>query len=77
MFSDEGRERFYLLLRELSESSIRELYEAIRNALAEDDALPAGGKKYGVREFPDFGWQAAALERVLTERRIPFEKIKW
>jgi hypothetical protein len=77
MVSDETREGWYQLFHALSEGAIRELYEAIRRALAEDDALPTGRKKYGVREFSDFGLEATVLERVFTDRGMKFEKIKW
>jgi hypothetical protein len=41
---------------EASPNGLLSMYKAIALALHEDDQLPAGEKKFGVREFSD--WRA-------------------
>jgi hypothetical protein len=73
-----NEERFHLLLADVKNETLSELHEAIRRALAEDDALPEGMmKKYGVREFGDFRAECRAIERILAERRVSFTPVRW
>ena len=58
-----------------SEKPLICLYEAIRNALEEDDKLSE--KKYYVREFKDWKECADELERVMREKKINFSPILW
>ena len=59
-------------INKLSKRALRLLYYAIRDALNEDDQLPEGKKKYGVREFPDFHEFSVALEKVMDEKDISY-----
>ncbi|MFN6268497.1 MAG: hypothetical protein ACK45D_19945 [Alphaproteobacteria bacterium] len=61
-----------------SDNGLKMLYEAIRDALAHDDAIPAGrDKTYDVREFSDWRETADKIEAVLKERGVSFETITW
>lgn len=60
-----------------SEGGLRGLHDALRGALAEDDQLPKGAKKYGVREYADFREQSDLMEEVMRERDIDFTPISW
>jgi hypothetical protein len=64
-------------LQLLSTSGLLELYKAIQKALEEDDRLPNGQKKYGVREFPDFRQEADEIERELDKRQREYVRIAW
>ena len=61
----------------VSTAGLLELHKAIQKALDEDDKLPNGQKKYGVREYPDFRQQADEIERELDKRRQEHVKIIW
>ena len=61
----------------LTTGAVRELHQAIKQALAEDDRLPEGKKVYGVREFPDFRQEADELETELDRRKEKFTRIVW
>lgn len=61
----------------LSDGSLRDLHQALSEALETDDRLPQGKKIYGVRELPGWRPQANAYEAELTKRKIPFNKINW
>jgi hypothetical protein len=56
---------------------LRVLHDEIRRVLAEEDARPNEGKRYGVRKFPDFKMQADVIERILRNREQSFEPIAW
>src|SRR6266478_9720335 len=56
-------------IKGLSTNGLKLLYTTIASALAEDDALPANAKKYGVREYPDWRQQADAIEAELVSRK--------
>lgn len=49
----------------------------MRQALEEDDLLPEGGKKYGVRKYADFREQSDLMQEVMREREIKFDPIPW
>ena len=53
------------------------IYDAIRNALKEDDTLPGNQKKYFVREFSDWEDTVHLLEEVLNQRNVEYERINW
>jgi hypothetical protein len=53
------------------------LHTTIAKALAEDDALPANAKTYGMREYPDWRHQADDIEAELTSRGETFTPIAW
>jgi hypothetical protein len=62
----------------LSEGTVREQYDLIRDTLAKDDALPEGVEpRSGIRRFADFWIQADLFEEAMRHRGIEFEKIKW
>ena len=67
---------FIMDLNKLSENAIKLLYNAINDALIEDDALSTK-KIYGVREYPDFKEFADMLEQIMINRNISFQKIVW
>lgn len=61
-----------------STNGLKMMHEAIRNALAHDDALPSGQEKiYGVREFADWREQADKIEAELNSRGVTYTKIIW
>jgi hypothetical protein len=65
-------------LGHLSTPSLELLHDAIRAALAHDDALPPGSPpRFGAREFPDWRVQADTLELELTRRGVKPAKINW
>ena len=55
------------------------MYEAIRGALAADDALKRQGLaiRFRVRETPDWRKHAADLESEMLKRGMRFEVINW
>lgn len=61
----------------LSDGSLKDLHQALSEALKADDELPPERKTYGVRELPGWRPQADAYEAELTKRKIPFEAIDW
>jgi len=61
----------------LSTNGLNLLHTTIATALAEDDALPKDGKRYGVREYPDWRRQADDIEAELASRQQRFEPIGW
>jgi hypothetical protein len=59
--------------------SLTMMYEAIRGALAADDALKRQGLaiRFRVRETPDWKKHAADLESEMLKRGMRFEVIDW
>ena len=59
--------------------SLAMMYEAIRGALAADDALKAQGQepRFRVRETPEWKNHAADLEAEMLKRGMMFEVIDW
>jgi hypothetical protein len=59
--------------------SLTMMYEAIRGALAADDALKRQGLaiRFRVRETPDWKKHAADLESEMLKRGMRFEAIDW
>ena len=59
--------------------SLTMMYEAVRGALAADEALKKQGEetKFRVRETPDWKEHAAALEAEMLRRGMFFETIHW
>ena len=59
--------------------SLTLMYEAIRGALAADDALKRqeSETKFRVRETPDWRHHAADLEAEMLKRGMMFEVIDW
>ena len=59
--------------------SLTLMYEAVRGALAADDALKKQGEetKFRIRETPDWKEHAAALEAEMLKRGMFFEVIDW
>ena len=59
--------------------SLTLMYEAIRGALAADDALKRqeSETKFRVRETPDWRHHAADLETEMLKRGMMFEVIDW
>jgi hypothetical protein len=60
-------------------SSLTMMYEAVRGALAADDALKRKGEEttFRVRETPEWKKHAAELEAELLRRGMFFEVIDW
>jgi len=59
--------------------SLTLMYEAVRGALAADDALKRqeSETKFRVRETPDWRHHAADLEAEMLKRGMMFEVIDW
>ena len=59
--------------------SLTMMYEAVRAALASDDATKAQGgeTRFRVRETPDWQRHAAELESEMLRRGMSFEVIDW
>jgi hypothetical protein len=59
--------------------SLTMMYEAVRGALAADDALKRKGAEttFRVRETPDWKKHAADLEAEMLRRGMIFEIIDW
>lgn len=53
------------------------MYEAIKEALKDDDAVLEGAKKYFVREFKDWKYTADLFESELDKRNVEYDKILW
>jgi hypothetical protein len=64
-------------IKGLSTNGLTLLHTTIAKSLAEDDALPASAKKYGVREYPDWRQQADAIEQELANRKQTYAPIAW
>jgi hypothetical protein len=64
-------------LSKMSSGGLRSLHDAVRRALAEDDALADGCKIYGVREYPEWRHWNDALEDELKRRRESFKPLGW
>lgn len=63
-------------IKNLSDQSLSDLHELIREALEKDDAS-TGGKQFGVREYPDWKKQADDFEAELANRKKGFKPIDW
>ncbi|SHH15514.1 hypothetical protein [Bradyrhizobium erythrophlei] len=65
--------------RAFTNDSLTLMYEAIRGALAADDALKLQDSetKFRVRETPDWRHHAADLEAEMIKRGMMFEVIDW
>jgi hypothetical protein len=65
--------------RAFSDDSLTMMYEAVRGALAADDALVRQDlpTRFRVRQTPDWKKHAADLEQELLVRGILFEIIDW
>jgi len=63
----------------LTNDSLTMMYEAIRGALAADDALKAQGNetKFRVRETPEWRKHASDIEVQMLKRGMMFEVIDW
>ena len=59
--------------------SLTMMYEAVRGALAADDALNRQGMatRFRVRETPDWKKHAADLEQEMLKREMLFDVIDW
>jgi hypothetical protein len=59
--------------------SLTMMYEAVRGALAADDATERGGgePKFKVRDTPDWKKHAADLEAEMLKRGMMFEAVDW
>jgi hypothetical protein len=59
--------------------SLTMMYEAVRGALAADDAVERQGDdpKFKVRDTPDWKRHAADLETEMLKRGMTFEAIDW
>lgn len=59
--------------------SLAMMYEAVRGALAADDALDSQGQetRFRVRETPDWKKHAADLEAEMLKRGMMFAVIDW
>jgi hypothetical protein len=65
--------------RAFTNDSLTLMYEAVRGALAADDALKRqeSETKFRVRETPDWRHHAADLEAEMLKRGMMFEVIDW
>jgi hypothetical protein len=65
--------------RAFTNDSLTMMYEAVRGALAADDALKRQGiaTQFGVRETPEWKKHAADLEQEMLKRGMFFEVIDW
>jgi hypothetical protein len=59
--------------------SLTMMYDAVRGALAADDALKRQGQetRFRIRETPDWKKHAADLEAEMIKRGMLFEVIDW
>jgi hypothetical protein len=62
-----------------TDDSLKMMYEAVRGALASDDALKAQNEdaRFRVRETPDWRKHAADLEMEMIRRGVSFDIIDW
>jgi hypothetical protein len=74
-FRKRGRMNYQAFTKE----SLIMMYEAVRGALAADEALKRQGEetKFRVRETPEWREHAAALEAEMLRRGMLFEVIDW
>ena len=65
--------------RAFTNDSLTMMYEAVRGALAADDALRRQGiaTQFRVRESPEWKKRAADLEQEMLKRGMFFEVIDW
>jgi len=65
--------------RAFTNDSLTMMYEAVRGALAADDALRRHGiaTQFRVRESPEWKKHAADLEQEMLKRGMFFEVIDW
>lgn len=61
----------------LTTKTLCDLHDSISMAMAEDDSLPDGQKKYGVREFTDWRDHANRIEAELNKRGEKYNKLDW
>ena len=61
----------------LSDDRLSELHARIRRCLDDDDGLPAGPKKFEIRENPVWREQADVLEAELRRRNMEYVPVKW
>jgi hypothetical protein len=62
-----------------TDDSLKMMYEAVRGALASDDALRTQNEdaRFRVRETPDWRRHAADLEMEMIRRGVSFDVIDW
>jgi hypothetical protein len=62
-----------------TDDSLKMMYEAVRGALASDDAAEARKEtpRFRIRETPDWRRHAADLEMEMIRRGVAFEIIDW
>jgi hypothetical protein len=62
-----------------TDDSLKMMYEAVRGALASDDALEGLNElpRFRVRETPDWRRHAADLEMEMIKRGVIFDVIDW
>jgi len=65
--------------RAFTNESLTMMYEAVRGALAADDAVEreGGEPKFKVRDTPDWKKHAADLEAEMLKRGMNFSVIEW
>jgi hypothetical protein len=73
------RKRGGMNYQAFTNDSLTMMYEAVRGALAADEALKRQGEetKFRVRETPDWREHAADLEAEMLKRGMIFEVIDW
>jgi hypothetical protein len=65
--------------RSFTDDSLTMMYEAVRGALASDDAQKAEGDepRFRIRETPEWRTHAANLESEMLRRGMYFQIIDW
>lgn len=66
-----------MIARALSDSALLAMHQMTAEALRDDDALPKGNSRWGMRDHHDWKKQADEIELVMTERGIEFTPIDW
>jgi hypothetical protein len=61
----------------LSDGSLRDLHDCIREAMEADDNCANPPKPYGVRIHSDWRLQADAFETEMAKRGITFTALTW
>jgi hypothetical protein len=61
----------------LSTNSLHLLHDRIWLSLMEDDSLPEGEKRYGMREYRDHRQQADQIEAEFKRREETFAPLPW
>ena len=61
----------------LSSQSLKDLHELVADALSADDGHNGDGKRYGVRNHPDWKKDADAFESEMKSRNMEFTPISW